>query len=74
MSLASGAVADLDRAPATPPANRSFAVSEIFVDCDRLSATRVGMLPAGSLLQADADSGSVRKPGAYGDIRQYALL
>lgn len=69
VSLASGAVADLDRAPATPPANRSFAVSEMFVDCDRLSATRVGMLPAGSLLQADADAGSARKPGAYGDIR-----
>ena len=73
VSLASGAVADFDRAPATPPANRSLAVSEMFVDCDRLSAIRVGMVLAGSLLQ-EPDLGSARKPGAYGDIRQSTLL
>ena len=73
MSLASGAVADFDRAPATPPANRSFAVSEMFVDCDRLSTTRAGMVLAGSLSQ-EADLGSARKPGEYGDIEQSAQL
>lgn len=71
VSLASGAVADFDRAPATPPASRSFAVSEMFAD--RLSAVTMVAVPAGFWLQ-DADRASARKPGAYGDIRQRVLL
>lgn len=71
VSLASGAVADFDRAPATPPANRSFAVSEM--SADRLSAvTMVAVLAV--CLSQDADPGSARKPGAYGDIRQRVLV
>ena len=67
VSLASGAVADLDSAPATPPASKSFAVSDTLVACDRFSLMRLGI---SDCLSRETALGSARKPGTKRDIRQ----
>ena len=69
VSRASGAVADLDRAPATPPANSSFAVSVTSVVCLRFSGDMPGAIPSDVDRSRATALESARKAGLKLDIR-----